>query len=156
VSNVPSPLARFANELDARTVISPLLSLHDTSWSHPWIFCYDLRGRRALELRLLFRLPNIFNQEFNLVGLNARIYSPKTVPWVSALSAPSCPHGIHPPASLSLAPRLDNLQVTSFGLTHPLHWGPRPWAQFHKVSISPDSRASRPNELKPNASVVCS
>lgn len=62
--------------------------------------------------------------EFNPVGLNARIYSPRTASWVSAPSIPSRPHGIHSPvliASLSLTPRLDSLKATRFGLTHLLH-----------------------------------
>jgi len=62
VSNVHSPLARFANELDARTLISPLLFHHDTPWSHPRLFCCDLRGWRLSSLRLLFRWPDIFNK----------------------------------------------------------------------------------------------
>lgn len=62
VSNVHSPLARFANELDARTLISPLLFHHDTPWSHPRLFCCDLRGWRLSSPRLLFRWPDIFNK----------------------------------------------------------------------------------------------
>jgi len=69
-------------------------------------------------------LARYIQQEFNLVGLNARIYSPRILSWVSALSTSSRPHGISPTvliASLSLTPHLDCLKVTSFGLTHLLY-----------------------------------
>ena len=119
-----SPLARFANELDARTVVSPL--------SSP-------TTRPGRSLALLLRSPRQERSAGSSPVPLARyvqscwIERPYIFPQSLLLDICSCPHGTHPPvliASLPLKPRLDSLEATLFGSTHL-----RPRLGFTKCAI---------------------
>lgn len=95
VSNVLSPRLWLVLPTSSTLARSFLLSFPSTTpRSPPRLFLRFPRPERFAAAPPV-PLARYIQLEFNLVGLNARIYSPGPASWASALSTPSRPDGIY-------------------------------------------------------------